>query len=84
MMTLSEPPKKLWECMMIEFTKEELKWISDTICYYQNDGCLNIDEIPILDSVSLKIQSMIDNYCEHNMKYASGEYMQCDKCGVRE
>lgn len=48
------------------FTKEELEWISRTIGYYQSDGGLNIDEIPICDSVFEKIQSMIDNYCDQS------------------
>ncbi len=49
---------------MNDFTKEELKWISATIGYYESDGGLNLDERPISESVCLKIQSMIDNYCE--------------------
>ena len=48
---------------MNEFTKEELELISEImrhVCCYSND-----EEFDLLES---KIQSLIDNYCEHDNK----------------
>ena len=47
---------------MTDFTKEELKLIIDGVLYLRS-GCTNY----AMDSekLKIKIQSMIDNYCEH-------------------
>ena len=70
---------------MNDFTKEELKFISNTIDCYQSDGGLNMDEIPTCESAKEKIQSMINNYCEHGYKKTldkSGMFFIsiCHKC----
>lgn len=44
---------------MNEFTKEELCLIRDSRCYHLDDN------FPYEDALFMKLQSMIDNYCEH-------------------
>lgn len=61
---------------MNDFTKEELKEL-----IYALDCCHSVPvgvDSPIL---MLKIQSMIDNYCDHKYKYC-GEFhcSECEKC----
>ncbi len=67
---------------MNDFTKEELKGILDAL--------KTIDSNPFIrpenywpDSLKNKIQSMIDNYCEHEFQIKSFSphfLMMCDKC----
>jgi hypothetical protein len=65
---------------MIDFTKEELKLIMEGVLYLRG-GCTNY----AMDSekLKIKIQSMIDNYCDHEPE---GDYHvcvdKCRKCGV--
>lgn len=63
---------------MNDFTKEELMQICDAILY-SDLLKLRIDRlIPIRN----KIQSMIDNYCEHDSYIDIGKApMICKKCG---
>lgn len=60
---------------MNDFTKEELQ-----IIYANSNPCVSDEMRPILD----KIQSMIDNYCEHEWAYyfsCDGSDVKCMKCG---
>ena len=61
---------------MNDFTKKELTYILDNM--------INIIEIypdsNIPYSIRDKIQSMIDNYCEHIWTDGSGNYLTCIKC----
>ena len=65
---------------MNDFTKEELESIKNAM------GCLNINKIlkgKVPTDVELinKIQSMIDNYCEHDGVNIIGvPGMQCKNC----
>lgn len=45
---------------MNDFTKEELEELMASRCYHLDDS------FPADDKIFIKIQSMIDNYCEHN------------------
>jgi hypothetical protein len=60
---------------MNDFTKEELESILDVIIYAENDVCNRSCE-PWDAELSGKIQSMIDNYCDH--EWINGTY--CEKC----
>lgn len=66
---------------MNEFTKEELMSLKFCI------EIASIEESSILDSrkqLLAKIQSMIDNYCEHKEKYEDHDDSvdRCKTCGV--
>ncbi len=54
---------------MNDFTKEELENISDEL------------EGTIHDALRQKIQSMVDNYCEHEFYQTSALINYCVKCG---
>ena len=59
---------------MNDFTKEELQ-----IIWNESSPCVSQEMRPILE----KIQSMIDNYCEHEFQIKSLNphfLMMCDKC----
>ncbi len=69
---------------MDEFTKEELQEIKRCLKHMIQGGitpysCLTID-------IKKKVQSMIDNYCEHAWRkcFADFEYDECTKCGECE
>lgn len=66
---------------MNDFTKEELIDI-----YESYDECFihHSDVSEIEKSIVEKLQSLIDNYCDHKMCYGAGEYTYCDKCGANE
>lgn len=64
---------------MSDFTKEELEALYDGLWTLMQWGWIKTNL-----QLNKKIQDMIDNYCDHNMKYASGEFTYCDKCGVQE
>jgi hypothetical protein len=65
---------------MNDFTKEELQILSEYLDYPIEEiaGC----ERNRLQLV-LKIQSMIDKYCDHdwNETFSEREYFRCSKCG---
>lgn len=58
---------------MNDFTKEELK----SIMYCVKQMKIHIDGYNPLKS---KIQSMIDNYCEHKNKCVNGAKLVCEDC----
>lgn len=51
---------------MNDFTKEELDELRASRCYHMDDN------FPYEDKLFMKLQSMIDNYCDHE---AHLEYM---------
>lgn len=61
---------------MNDFTKEELKYLyeaAETEVKYFNDGHIG-------HSVLLKLQSMIDNYCEHEWRSSAIDAIYCPHC----
>ena len=62
---------------MNKFTKEELINIYNAACYELHHGCPPIE----LEHVKDKIQSMIDNYCEHENKQNGFLCQECVDCG---
>lgn len=68
---------------MNEFTKEELINIYIAACYELHHGCPPIE----LEHVKDKIQSMIDNYCEHKERIQDSDedghlLVKCVKCDL--
>jgi hypothetical protein len=65
---------------MNDFTKEELEFVSACVYFVEK---AQFDEIPkkSLDFLA-KIQSMIDNYCEHIWTDGSGNHIFCGKCNA--
>lgn len=64
---------------MNDFTKEELDYMSDILKIHIND----YPTLTTRDSDFLnKLQSMIDNYCEHVSGYIDYDYQatRCKKC----
>ncbi len=68
---------------MNNFTKEELEIMRNWGDVYTDFGCSWIDKIerPLIN----KLQSMIDNYCEHKtLEFAGDVYgYDCRKCDRR-
>lgn len=64
---------------MNDFTKEELERLSRLAINASNR--FNPNDT---DSLCLKIQSMIDNYCDHDGEYVSDSQMVdiCKQCGA--
>lgn len=60
--------------LMNDFTKEELKLIIDKL------GLLRFSQFEGCGKLVNKIQSMIDNYCEHMWTDGSGNSIYCVKC----
>ena len=60
---------------MNDFTKEELELISDKL------GLLPFSKFEGCGKLCLKIQSMIDNYCEHEITCVNGAKLVCECCG---
>lgn len=61
---------------MNDFTKEELEYLGEIVASISIAGHL-IDD----DALQSKIQSMIDNYCEHDYQYKDiGRVEICGKC----
>ena len=61
---------------MNNFTKEELDELRSSRCYHLDNN------FPYEDSLFMKIQSMIDNYCEHETTYTDydSQPIRCKKC----
>lgn len=60
---------------MNNFTKEELERILEGVTWWlDGDNALYCEQL--ID----KIQSMIDNYCEHTWTDGSGNIIICNKC----
>lgn len=69
---------------MNDFTKEELQIILLDMDTYININKSILKESPSHGQLRLKIQSMIDNYCEHEWRCWDDEYntKECLKCGT--
>lgn len=63
---------------MNEFTKEELQLILKSIWWGGSD-----DDTELLQKLDDKIQSMIDNYCNHECQEIrdANSIASCPKCG---
>lgn len=77
--------RKMWEdavMNMIDFTKEELLVIVHDLGIVNDEAKISYEHISSDFIVRLrhKIQSLIDNYCEHEVMRSvwSGK---CEKCG---
>lgn len=66
---------------MNDFTKEEWELIKDSI---ENDYYLSNLSRDFYDPLINKIQSMIDNYCDHEFDYDGTAESSCRKCGRLE
>ena len=68
---------------MNEFTKQELIDLHCSLYGGVNDDHPVANHLIVLQN---KIQSMIDNYCEHEWKkcFADFEYDECTRCGECE
>lgn len=73
---------------MNDFTKEELQIILESLVFFNKASCPDHEKSfhEKEKECIKKIQSMIDNYCEHEqMKVDMGDYYEvypCKKCGV--
>ncbi len=64
--------------MMNDFTKEELERIIEGISLW-----LDGDDALYSQQLINKIQSMIDNYCEHEWHTNSFDFiLYCSQCGI--
>lgn len=59
---------------MNDFTKEELSYMAEAV-----DMWLKGDDSSMPERICLKIQSMIDNYCEHEFSECFNG-VRCRKC----
>lgn len=67
---------------MNDFTKEDLEFILDGTRHWSNKNI----PTPWVFEFKKKVESMIDNYCEHEWKkcFADFEYDECTRCGECE
>jgi hypothetical protein len=61
---------------MNDFTREELNELRASRCYHMDDN------FPHEDTLFMKLQSMIDNYCEHEICEEDYNYqpLRCKAC----
>lgn len=61
-----------------DFTLDELKFMLESIVIRKGDV------IPIEKKLEIKLQEMIDNYCEHDFQntWNEREVWECVKCGA--
>lgn len=68
---------------MNDFTKEELQiiFLEMNISINRHKDLLKV--APSYQALRDKIESMIDNYCDHdwNETFSEREYFRCSKCG---
>lgn len=62
---------------MNNFTKEELEHIIEALLMLKKGGWIKSNE-----SIQYKIQSIIENYCDHKEQYEDLDYhpMRCQQC----
>lgn len=65
---------------MNDFTKEELIQIYNFIERNKQDSYDDM-RFKIIEE---KLQSMIDNYCDHDYRHTNEVHFKCKNCGVRE
>jgi len=63
---------------MNDFTKEELRHLTTLFKLTE----VAYPDFPIYDNLWMKIESMIDNYCEHDYRVLSPNVIQCYQCGT--
>jgi hypothetical protein len=63
---------------MNDFTKEELEELLNGYELHSHNTRHNWPSIDLCK----KIQSMIDNFCEHDWEYNQHEQGHCTKCGI--
>ena len=71
---------------MNDFTKEELSILKNGIQYLSDRTSLSEGYLEAHNALEVKIQSMLDNYCEHTPSDAHYEQFRwhlCSKCGVQ-
>jgi hypothetical protein len=66
---------------MNNFTKEELQTLHRLIDDDINDESGYVYVTSYHDNLKDKIQSLIDNYCEHSGNIAYHEWKTCNDCG---
>jgi hypothetical protein len=73
--------QKKWRTILNDFTLEDLLIIHLDMCTYVEQNKI-LKESPIHKELRLKIQSMIDNYCEHkHLEYLDkGNIYRCNEC----
>lgn len=59
--------------MMNDFTKEELMLLKRALTHWVGENAGKI--------IKDKIQSMIDNYCDHKFEAFTSRTIRCKKCG---
>jgi hypothetical protein len=66
---------------MNDLTKDELLFLNKTLQWI----IINHRELNSTFELQEKIQSLIDNYCEHESNGSKGlsPYTQCRKCGIK-
>lgn len=64
---------------MDEFTKEEL----EHILFGLQDWCSPASTLSYYSNLKNKIESMIDNYCEHENGAEGYNCSECKDCGAR-
>jgi hypothetical protein len=69
---------------MNDFTKEELEYLVQCVTEKINviDSWDNEEHLNWVGGIESKIQSMIDNYCEHEFDIHDYLRDKCTKCGV--
>lgn len=68
---------------MNDFTKDELKTIFDAFHYVEDSPCWR-ETTGWDDALKAKIESMIDDYCEHEWHYDQHEKpLMCCICGKK-
>ena len=71
--------EKVWLIKMNDFTKDELEYLEEAVKFHIEEDYQQNPALSVLD----KLQSMIDNYCEHEFIVFNKEYnhVECIKCG---
>lgn len=65
---------------MNDFTKEELEKLEEILSWHGSSPPYSLEKIAI--KLQRKIQSMIDNYCEHIYVFrCHDDTIYCPKCG---
>lgn len=65
---------------MNDFTKEELIWLEEEL----NFSFQEHQQPAIAYKIHEKIQSMIENYCDHDFRTSNEVHFKCIHCGNRE
>jgi hypothetical protein len=66
---------------MNDFTKEDLSLLKNGIQYLSDRTSLSDGYLSIHNALESKIQSLIDNYCDHEKTISDSCLVDCCKCG---